>query len=89
MHGRGFFTYSSKTFPIAVHCRSLAEAQAVWKLQPMIRKVEKEKDPDRIVHLILSDPSLCSFMGESVPNEVEFYAVLFNKENRPTVCLSW
>ncbi|KAK7683363.1 hypothetical protein QCA50_013625 [Cerrena zonata] len=83
------FEYTSKCFPIVVHCRSPAEANAVWRLQSFVRTLERKTGVNEITFALLTDHTICALFGESVPGVVEFYTALFNKAQRPTIFLSW
>ncbi|KAK7683801.1 hypothetical protein QCA50_013177 [Cerrena zonata] len=83
------FTYSSELFPILVYCRTLVDAESVWKVQSLIRTIETKQDVNEISHRLLTSPSLGDLFSESAPGEIAFYAALFNWLRRPIIFFSW
>ncbi|KAK7689757.1 hypothetical protein QCA50_006396 [Cerrena zonata] len=80
--------WDGESFPIAVYCRSEAEAARVYKVQSVVRTVETRSKEDIQAALVRSAIACALFM-EGDESTIDCYASIFNKLNRPCIYLSW
>ena len=73
-------------FPLCFYCRSVAEAELVWQLQPTALAVEN-RGREVVAAAFLTNVVACSLFEED--ETAEFFAVYFTFSHQPTVFFSW
>ena len=76
----------SGCFPISVHCRSLAEAEKVWKLQDIVEVVEAYPKHKVAAAFLMSVVARNMFKEDKTAT---FYAAFWDVFERPILYFSW
>lgn len=72
--------------PLSVLCRSYADAEKVWQLQPMIKVIERRSRTDVAAALMMNIVVRGLFADDQT---VRFHAAFLGFFNRPVVYFSW
>lgn len=74
-------------FPLYIHCRSLTEAQKVWKLQPLVEVIESRDDKHGVAAAFLMNVMARSMFEDD--RLATFFAVFWGFSRQRFLYFSW